>query len=167
MALCCANIESVTFNMHLRFVKVGFSFTFVNAQAKNLGEIYRGIDSIRSRTDSIGHSIYENAKKSYLSRELSSGRKDSAKIVQQVADIAPFDSLFNELRDDQKSSAWKYALSRTETMKAECEFRSSCYTTELNTQLRRHLMEAQKKYTLSLSCLLFFFIGSLDRKSVV
>jgi len=131
-----------------------------NAQAKNLGEIYRGIDSIRSRTDSIGHSIYENAKKSYLSRELSSGRKDSAKIVQQVADIAPFDSLFNELRDDQKSSAWKYALSRTETMKAECEFRSSCYTTELNTQLRRHLMEAQKKYTLSLSCLLFFFIGA-------
>ncbi|MBO4841517.1 MAG: LptF/LptG family permease [Bacteroidaceae bacterium] len=131
-----------------------------NAQAKNLSEIYRGIDSIRSRTDSIGHSIYENAKRSYLSRELSAGRKDSAKIVKEVADIAPFDTLFNQLRDDQKSSAWKSALNRTETMKAECEFRSTCYTTELNTQLRRHLMEAQKKYTLSLSCLLFFFIGA-------
>ena len=131
-----------------------------NAQAKNLREIYRGIDSIRTRTDSIGHSIYENAKRSYLSRELTPGRKDSAQIVQQVADNAPFDSLFNQLRDDQKSSAWKSALNRTETMKAECEFRSTCYTTEMNTQLRRHLMEAQKKYTLSLSCLLFFFIGA-------
>lgn len=131
-----------------------------NAQAKNLREIYRGIDSLRSRTDSIGHSIYENAKNSYLARELSSGRKDSAKIVKEIADTAPFDTLFNQLRDDQKSSAWKYALNRTEAMKAECEFRATCYTTEMNTQLRRHLMEAQKKYTLSLSCLLFFFIGA-------
>ena len=131
-----------------------------NAQAKNLREIYRGIDSLRLRTDSIGHSIYENAKNSYLARELSSGRKDSAKIVKEIADTAPFDTLFNQLRDDQKSSAWKYALNRTEAMKAECEFRATCYTTEMNTQLRRHLMEAQKKYTLSLSCLLFFFIGA-------
>jgi lipopolysaccharide export system permease protein len=131
-----------------------------NAQAKNLQEIYRGIDSIRSRTDSIGHSIYDNAKRSFLSRDLSAGRKDSAKIVREVADMAPFDTLFNQLRDDQKSSAWKYALNRTQTMEAECEFRASCYTEEMNTQLRRHLMEAQKKYTLSLSCLLFFFIGA-------
>ena len=131
-----------------------------NAQAKNLTEIYRGIDSIRSRTDSIGHSIYENARRTYLSRELTSGRKDSIKIVKEAADIAPFDTLFNQLRDDQKSSAWKYALNRTETMKSECEFRATCYTAEMNMQLRRHLMESQKKYTLSLSCLLFFFIGA-------
>jgi len=131
-----------------------------NAQAKNLREIYHGIDSIRSRTDSIGHSIYDNAGKSYLTRALTPGRKDSAKIVQEALNITPFDSLFSQLRDDQKSLAWKNALHRTETMKAECEFRSSCYTTELNMQLRRHLMEAQKKYTLSLSCLLFFFIGA-------
>ena len=131
-----------------------------NAQAKDLQEIYRSIDSLRSRTDSIGHSIYENAKRSYLSNKLTAGRKDSAKIVKEVADMAPFDTLFNQLRDDQKSSAWKYALNRTETMKAECEFRASCYTADMNTQLRRHLMEAQKKYTLSLSCLLFFFIGA-------
>ena len=131
-----------------------------NAQAKNLQEIYRGIDSIRSRTDSIGHSIYDNAMRSYLSRNLSAGRKDSARIVKEAAGTVPFDTLFNQLRDDQKSSAWKYALNRTEAMKSECEFRATCYTTELNTQMRRHLMEAQKKYTLSLSCLLFFFIGA-------
>ena len=131
-----------------------------NAQAKNLTEIYRSIDSLRSRTDSIGHSIYENSKRSYLARSLAPGRKDSAQLVKEAAEIAPFDSLFAQLRDDQKSSAWKNALSRSETMKAECEFRSSCYTTEMNTQLRRHLMESQKKYTLSLSCLLFFFIGA-------
>ena len=131
-----------------------------NAQAKNLTEIYRGIDSIRSRTDSIGHSIYDNARLSYLARSLSSGRKDSAQVVKEAAETAPFDTLFAQLRDDQKSSAWKNALSRAETMKSECEFRSSCYTAELNTQLRRHLMESQKKFTLSLSCLLFFFIGA-------
>ena len=131
-----------------------------NAQAKNLKEINRGIDSIRSRKDSIGYSIYDNATSTYLARSLNPGRKDSAKIVKEAAEIAPFDSLFAQLRDDQKSSAWKNALSRAETMRAECEFRSSCYTTDLNTQLRRHLIESQKKYTLSLSCLLFFFIGA-------
>lgn len=131
-----------------------------NAQAKNLEEIHHGIDSIRARKDSIGHSIYENAGKSYLARALSPGRKDSVKIVKEAAGVAPLDTLFAQLREDQKSSAWKNALSRAETMKAECEFRSSCYTADLNTQLRRHLMESQKKYTLSLSCLLFFFIGA-------
>ena len=131
-----------------------------NAQAKNLSEINRGIDSIRLRTDSIGHSIYDNARRTYLARMLSPGRKDSAKVVSQAAEIAPFDTLFAQLRDDQKSAAWKNAFSRAETMKAECEFRSTCYTTDLNTQLRRHLMESQKKFTLSLSCLLFFFIGA-------
>ena len=131
-----------------------------NAQAKNLREINRGIDSLRTRTDSIGHSIYDNAKRSYLASSLSPGRKDSAKIVKAATEIAPFDSLFAQLRDDQKSAAWKNAFSRAETMKAECEFRSSCYTSDLNTQLRRHLMESQKKFTLSLACLLFFFIGA-------
>ena len=131
-----------------------------NAQAKNLEEIHHGIDSIRARKDSIGHSIYENASRSYLARALSPGRKDSVKIVKEAAGVAPLDTLFAQLREDQKSSAWKNALSRAETMKAECEFRSSCYTADLNTQLRRHLMESQKKYTLSLSCLLFFFIGA-------
>ena len=87
-----------------------------NAQAKNLEEIYRGIDSIRSRTDSIGHSIYDNAKRTYLARMLTPGRKDSAKIVKEAAEIAPFDSLFAQLRDDQKSTAWKNAFSRAETM---------------------------------------------------
>ena len=131
-----------------------------NAQAKNLEEIHHGIDSIRARKDSIGHSIYENASNSYLARALSPGRKDSVKIVKEAARVAPLDTLFAQLREDQKSTAWKNALSRAETMKAECEFRSSCYTADLNTQLRRHLMESQKKYTLSLSCLLFFFIGA-------
>ncbi|MBO7068206.1 MAG: LptF/LptG family permease [Bacteroidaceae bacterium] len=131
-----------------------------NAQAKNLSEIYRGIDSLRSRTDSVGHNIYNNARNSYLARALRPGRKDSAQIVQDAANMAPFDSLFSQLRDDQKSSAWKNALNRTETMKSECEFRANCYTSEMNLQLRRHMMEAQKKYTLSLSCLLFFFIGA-------
>ena len=131
-----------------------------NAQAKNLTEIHRGIDSIRSRTDSIGHSIYDNAKRTYLARTLSLGRKDSADVVKEATETAPFDSIFAQLRDDQKSSAWKNALSRAETMKSECDFRASCYTADLNTQLRKHIMESQKKYTLSLSCLLFFFIGA-------
>jgi lipopolysaccharide export system permease protein len=131
-----------------------------NAQAKDLSEIYHTIDSLRSSNDSIGHSIYDNAKRMFLARSLTPGRKDSLQVVKEAAEIAPFDSLFAQLRDDQKSSAWKNALSRAETMKAECEFRSSCYTTEMNAQLRRHLMESQKKFTLSLSCLLFFFIGA-------
>jgi lipopolysaccharide export system permease protein len=131
-----------------------------NAQAKNLTEIHHGIDSIRSRKDSIGHSIYDNARFSYLARTLQKGRKDSADIVQEAAGMAPFDTLFSQLREDQKSSAWKSAYNRAETMKAECEFRASCYTADMNMQLRRHLMESQKKFTLSLSCLLFFFIGA-------
>jgi lipopolysaccharide export system permease protein len=44
-------------------------------------------------------------------------------------------------------------------MKAECEFRA-LETSDRNLNLRKHRIEWYKKFTLSLACLLFFFVGA-------
>lgn len=53
----------------------------------------------------------------------------------------------------------KTALNTAQSTQAEFEYRGMT-TENTNLTLRRHHMEARKKFTLSLACLIFFFIGA-------
>ncbi len=130
-----------------------------NAQTKNLLEIRAGIDSLRHVGDSLGHTIWKNTTRRLLTRTLPAGVKDSAQIAALRAEIQPIDTAYIKLSDEQKGAAWKDALKHAQEMKSEYEFRS-IITGDNNFLLRRHRMEEQKKFTLSLACLLFFFIGA-------
>lgn len=131
-----------------------------NAQTKNLRDITLGIDSLEHETDSVGHAIYDNARQDYLKRDLPEGIKDSASIVSKAQEAAPFDSLYINLTEDQKVSAWKTAVQQGQRTQSEFEFRALQITKADNESLRRHYMEAHKKFTLSLACMIFFFIGA-------
>ena len=130
-----------------------------NAQTKNIGEIQTSIDSLSHKTDSASHAIYDNIQQWHMRKSLAPGTKDSLAIVKRAQDLPPFDSLYMALRDDQRVKAWKSAVNRAETMKAECEFRA-LETSDRNLNLRKHRIEWYKKFTLSLACLLFFFVGA-------
>ncbi len=130
-----------------------------NAQTKNLTDIRRGIDSLTHLVDSVGHSIYRNTMKTYLARELPDGIADSVKTASMAVTEETLDSTYMELPDEQKSAAWKSALSHAENTKSEYDFRA-IITSDHNMVLRRHKMEEHKKFTMSLACLLFFFIGA-------
>ncbi len=129
-----------------------------NAQTKNLTEIHHGIDSITAAVDSIGHSIWSNVGR-YLNKEFPAHRSDSLVLVQEAANDTPFDSLYMALGQEEKSEAWKKALSRAQQTESEYEFRS-LVSADNNYTLRRHHIEAHKKFTLSLACMIFFFIGA-------
>ena len=130
-----------------------------NAQTKNLGEIGHSIDSLKQKADSARHMIYSNIQRTYMNKSLPVGIKDSLAIVEQAKNAPPYDSLYLSMRDEQRVKAWRSALNRAETMKAECEFRA-LETGDRNLSIRKHRIEWYKKFTLSLACLLFFFIGA-------
>lgn len=130
-----------------------------NAQTKNLGEISHSIDSLNHKTDSARHAIYANMLQWYVRKSLPEGIKDSLAIVKEAQEMPAFDSIYLALRDDQRIKAWRGAVNRAETMQAECQFRA-LETGDRNLNLRKHRIEWYKKFTLSLACLLFFFVGA-------
>lgn len=130
-----------------------------NAKAKDLGEIQHSIDSLDHQIDSTRHAIYQNLLLWQMRKSLPAGLKDSLAIVKQAQEMPPFDSLYMAMHDDQRTRAWRGAVSRAETMQAECQFRA-IETGDRNMNLRKHRIEWYKKFTLSLACLLFFFIGA-------
>lgn len=131
-----------------------------NAQTKDLREILHGIDSLRHDLDSVGHYVAGNTMQNYLKKSLPVGQKDSLSIIEKEKESrTPLDSIYNGIPEDRKVSAWKTALTRARTVSSEYDYRSYS-TSNMNESLRKHQIEAHKKFTLSLACLLFFFIGA-------
>ena len=131
-----------------------------NAQTKGLRNIRLGIDSLNHRIDSVGASIYEAQCRGAMERQIrNKSEKDSAHIVAKVAQTAAFDSLYAGLSHEQLQSTIRTATSKVRQLTAEYEFRSMI-TNEDNRSLRIHEVEKHKKFTYSLACLLFFFIGA-------
>ncbi len=130
-----------------------------NAQTKGLHDIRLGIDSLRHVSDSTAHAIAASTMGNYLNKSLPTGMSDSARIVKECDKALPLDSAYARLTDEQRASAWRTAQNRAESLRSEYDFRA-IITADVNMSLRRHRMEEQKKFTLSLACLLFFFIGA-------
>lgn len=130
-----------------------------NAQTKGLHDIRLGIDSLRHVSDSTAHAIAASTMGNYLNKSLPTGMSDSARIVKECDKALPLDSAYARLTDEQRTSAWRTAQNRAESLRSEYDFRA-IITADVNMSLRRHRMEEQKKFTLSLACLLFFFIGA-------
>ena len=132
-----------------------------NAATKDLENIRLGIDSIEHHIDSVGRSFYDMQLNNVMQRNIVSekGRKDSVKIVSRVEETQSFDSLYAALTMEQLQSTIRTATSKVRQEKAEYEFRE-ILTNEDNRMLRLHYVEAHRKFTLSLACLMFFFIGA-------
>ena len=130
-----------------------------DARTKNLHTIHTGIDSLTQRIDSTGRSLYEMEQRTVMERSLPSDPKDATATIAMVDESLPFDSLFQALNHEQLQSTFRTATSKVRQLKAEYEFRR-IMSDEDNRALRLHKVEAHKKFTLSLACLVFFFIGA-------
>ena len=131
-----------------------------NAKAKPNKKIYHDIDSILNTCDSLGRQYCEGGKtfvigNSWLSHE------DSLALEQrrQVAEPLHFDSVYAALNGDHKLSVMKEASRQAQQATSDLVLKSD-YENYLNRQVRIHQGEAMGKYTLALSCIIFFFIGA-------
>ncbi len=130
-----------------------------NAQTKALRDIERGIDSLHHRIDSCGRQLYTSMLRSNMKRSITLPKADSIKLANSIVDEQPFDSTYAHLSNDQKGSTLKRMQSTVTQLRSEYDFRS-LVSNEDNRFLRIHMMEWNKKFTMSVACILFFFIGA-------
>ena len=130
-----------------------------DARAKSMGAILHDLDSIREFNDSVGHQFYFDARRSALSRPILS-KSDSLKAVRQAArKDMNLDTLYQRLSGERKQQVLTMASNDAQAAMNEMEYKVE-YSNDLNYQERVHMLEAINKVTLSLSCLIFFFIGA-------
>ena len=129
------------------------------ARGKSIGRLAHDRDSLIHVYDSIGRGIYNDVKRGFYSMPTMS-KEDSAKAFAK-AESEPFnlDTLMERMTPDRRLQAVNNTLSRVKTQEAELEFRS-LITSDGDKQIREHRIEVIQKFTLALTCLIFFFIGA-------
>ena len=130
-----------------------------DARSKGLSKIIHDLDSIREFNDSVGHQYFKEATyTTFYIPEI--GEKDSLKVLKEVAKAnCDFDSLYDRLSGETKQAVLQMASNDAKAALNDLEFKSD-YSDYLNREERLHQIEAINKFTLSLSCLIFFFIGA-------
>lgn len=130
-----------------------------NAKAKSLSQLTSGIDSLSMTYDSVGRSIYDDAQRMYYRIPKVNKRDSLAAVKLAQGKTYHFDSIYNKLPKDQKLSAVNMALSSVQSEVTELNFRSMI-TSDGDRLLREHYIEMINKFTLALTCIIFFFIGA-------
>ena len=127
-------------------------------ETKNMHQLELGVDSINQVLDSLGTSYYDNMRRAYL-RNPEILRRDSAKYLVAVEQVAHFDTILAKQTRRKVSNAVQGARNAVQSYIFDLDWKSK--TVEYSErQVRNHWLEWHKKMALSLSCLLFFFIGA-------
>lgn len=141
------------------FNMVDESFMNNQYQSKNMIELQSAVDSMTQIVDSIGHSFYSEAIKITYRPGIQMTKEDTLKIKNSRLTAISTDSIFNNFSLPQKQRIIASALSNSQSIGNDWRFKSF-NTAETDTRIRKHEMEWHKKIALSISCLIFFFIGA-------
>jgi lipopolysaccharide export system permease protein len=130
-----------------------------NAKAKSSKQILHDLDSIRHSNDSIGRQFYAEGKR-YSFSDPQISREDSIRLAIEVQKELPdLDSLYAKLDAEGQREVMKAAARQAQLCANEVMMKGD-YANTLYRQERTHLLEIIGKFTLSLSCIIFFFIGA-------
>lgn len=128
-----------------------------NARGKSLAQIYRDMDSLTVSYDSVGRRYYEDVRQGlYYMPHIN--RRDSLLAVKAGQRIN-IDTVFNRLSMQQKQQVVSEAMSKVQNAVSDLDFKS-LFTSDGDRIIRQHEIEAISKFTVALSCLIFFFIGA-------
>ena len=129
------------------------------SDSKSMAQISESIDSLTLRADSVGRTMFSDIKRTTY-RENTLSVKDSAQIAEGKFPVfINVDSLYNAYTLAEKEKALKSASDRTGTLANDWKVKSM-QMKDADNNIRRHYIDWHKKITLSLSCLIFFFIGA-------
>ena len=127
-----------------------------NAKGKSLEKINHDIDSLNQLYDSIGRIYLNEANARFYGGAQRINKKDSLKEIKKGEKLN-FDTLYNKLPQDKKLMAVNQAQSAVQQELSDLDFKSMS-TSDADYMIRQHKIEAINKFTLALSCLIFFFI---------
>jgi len=133
---------------------------------KNITELQATIDSVTTRVDSSAQVIVRRLRMQNVCgtpsfRTVRDGKQISLKPVKEVQVDKPidFNKMVKDLPDHEQQQLVNQALSKAQSDKQDIEFQGYGISDD-NFVIRRHEIELLKKFTLSLACLIFFFIGA-------
>jgi len=130
-----------------------------NARTKSLSRISKDLDSLNHTYDSIGKAYYEEALRyRYQTPEISKKEKMEAERLVAKSSFS-IDSLYSKLTPEKKREVTDRALSSVQQQVSDLEFKSMI-TSDGDRMIRQHQIEYIAKFTLALSCIIFFFIGA-------
>ena len=130
-----------------------------SAQAKGIRQLVNDLDSINEQIDSMGHAYHRDAQRS-LFYQPRLAEKDSVKLAKALpTDTTNIDSVFARLSAEQRQSVVTTAAQQSKSCVYETDMKAD-WADYINRQSRLHEIEVIGKFTLALSCIIFFFIGA-------
>jgi lipopolysaccharide export system permease protein len=141
----------------------GFSMVdggFLNdrSDSKNMTQISQTVDSLTVRADSIGRASFNDALATTF-HPVRLTQSDSTLLAQPGRQLVNADSLYAALTMQERNRTLQQASDRTSQLSMEWNTKAMVMK-EMDSNIRSHLNDWHKKITLSLSCLMFFFIGA-------
>lgn len=130
-----------------------------SASTKNMGQLLVDIDSMETQYDSIGRTFH--ASMAYGALDFPGATKDATDKAKAVSKTEPvnLDTLLAKMSPSRRLSAVNSALQRVNMQKMDTEYHGMLIE-EGDMQIRRHWIQVWQKITMSLACLVFFFIGA-------
>lgn len=133
-----------------------------SASTKNMRQLFTAIDSMNVMYDSLGTAYYNDMKKGPMRvDEMSESdvkKYDKEKKQGRIEKVV-LDSAFNKMPANVKLSILRDVSQKVNAQQMDTEFKS--YSMESGDgQIRRHWIQIHQMVTMSLACLVFFFIGA-------
>ncbi len=147
----------IEFNSDFNMVDAGIMSNQSNS--KDMRMLQADIDSMKLQNDSVGRGYYKEAMAGTYKVTASLSKEDTLKIEKAYLGEYNVDSLYNVATLMQKQKVISTAVSRAESAGSDWSFKSFNIS-QTESSLRRHMTSWHEKLTLSLACLIFFFIGA-------
>ena len=140
------------------FYMVDGSFLDRRSDIKNMHEISVAVDSLIQHGDSVGRAMYnESMRTTFYRPEMTPA--DSTRMAEEHIRVINTDSIYNSMTSAEKVKTLNYAQSKFTSLNSEWNMKSYM-TKDTDDDIRSHRSDWNKKITLSLACLIFFFIGA-------
>lgn len=130
-----------------------------NADSKNIKELEVSIDTLSHQSDSIANHHWINLKRTTYNAKTEFNNDDSLKMNKNGMFRINADSVFS-IASNKAKLGWKRAqLNKVKQMKVDYEIKHNIMHSR-EKDLNKHKISWWNKFTLSVGCLIFFFIGA-------
>ncbi|OUP30819.1 LptF/LptG family permease [Bacteroides sp. An19] len=140
------------------FNMVDGSFLDQRSDIKNMREISQAIDSLEIHADSVGRAYFNDVINSTYKTPVLT-KADSTKLEKLNVAYLNTDSIFNSMTSQEKSQTLSKTENRISSLASDWEMKSFM-SKSTDGNIRSHRSDWHKKITLSLACIIFFFIGA-------
>lgn len=135
------------------------SFLKTQAASKNMLQLQQSIDSLTLHNDSIGHNNWRSAMRGSYQMKTILNADDSTAMQRDGIYYINVDSIYNSATKAQRERWKRNEFTKIQQIKTDYEIKKNIMRS-LDKDLNKHHLMWWEKITLSLGCIIFFFIGA-------